>query len=234
MTTSTQYNPNDIPQRGEAVYINFDPQKGFEIEGRRPALVLSPKNFNRSKNSVVVCPITNTKRSSEFRVEIPNGLDVGGYILTDQIKTLNWRPRRSEHLCYLSNNIVEEVSGIVEAIIHADEHDPDYIPWRGEAVEIEGEFRERVNALILSASGFNYLQRMFVICPIIDSANESAFSKFAVEIPDEESVNVKGFILADQVKSWDWWARGAKHLCYLPNDTVDQVSDIVKAIVWGD
>ena len=233
MTSSTQY-PNDIPQRGDVVKINLGQRKGFEIKNRRPALVLSPKNFNQSQNSVVVCPITNTHRFSEFKVEIPNGLDVGGFILADQITTLNWRARRSEHLCCLPNNIVEEVSGIVEAIIHADEHDPDYIPWRGEVVEIEGEFRRPVRALILSTSGFNYLQRMFVICPIIDSAHESAFSKLAVEIPDEESVNVKGFILADQVKSWDWWAREAKHLCYLPNDTVDQVSDIVKAIVWGD
>lgn len=104
---------------------------------------------------------------------------------------------------------------------------------RGEVVEFEGESEGCHRAVVLSTSSFNYWQRVFTICPIISPDNGSISSKFAVEIPNEKDVDVKGIILADQVKSWDWWERGAKHLCYLSDDTVNEVSAIVEAIVWG-
>lgn len=234
MVIPTQYNPNYIPQRGDIVQINFEPQKGFEIQKRRPALVLSPLTFNRAQKVAVVCPITSSKRKSEFKVKVPKELGVEGFIRTDQFTTLNWRARRARHLCHLPDDTVDEVCDIVQEIVWGTEHDPDYIPPRGTVVEIEGKSKKPNHALVLSASSFNYWQKVFVVCPIIDPNTGSVPSKFAVEIPDKGDVNVKGFILADQVKSWDWWAREAKHLCYLPNDTVDQVSDIVEAIVWGN
>ena len=234
MVTSTQYDPNYIPQRGDVVKINFNPQKGVEIQKNRPALVLSPFAFNHIQKIAVVCPITRTIRESEFQIEIPNGLSVEGSIRVDQFTTLHWERRRAIYLDYLPNDTVEAASEIIEAIMREDEHDPDYIPVRGEVVEIEGEFGKSHAALVLSTSGFNYWQRVSAICPILNSDNGNISSKFALEIPDEENVNVKGVILADRVKSWDWWARGARHLCYLPDDTVNQVSDIVEAIVWGD
>ena len=235
MTSLTQYDSNYIPQRGDVVQINFNPQKGFEIKKRRPALVLSPFAFNHTQEVAVVCPITHTDRSSEFsefQVEVPEESSVNGFIRADQFTTLNWKARRAMYRTYLPNETVNTVSDIVGAIVWGNEHDPDYIPVRGEVVEIEDEFERHHRAVVLSTSSFNYLQRVSTICPIISHSNRSISSKFAVEIPNE--VNVKGAILADQVKSQDWWARGAKHLCYLPDDTVDQVSDIVEAIVWGN
>ncbi len=234
MVISIQHNPNYIPQRGDIVRINFEPQKGLEIQKRRPALVLSPFAFNRAQEAAVVCPITSNNRKSEFKVKIPNGLNVEGFIRTDQFTTLNWRTRKAKHLCHLSDDTVDEVCDIVQEIVWGTEHDPDYVPPRGTVVEIKGDSKKPAHALVLSASSFNYWQRLFVVCPIIAPNTGSVPSKFAVEIPDEKNVNVKGFILADQVKSWDWWARKAKYLCYLPDDTVNQVSDIVEAIVWGD
>lgn len=235
MVAPTQYNsPNYIPQRGDVVMINFEPQKGVEIQKRRPAVVLSPFTFNRAQKVAVVCPITRTKRKSEFQVGVPTELDVEGFIRTDQFTTLNWKAGKARYLCYLPDDTVDEVCDIVQEIVWDTEYDPDYVPLRGTVVEIEGKSGKRDYALVLSASSFNYWQRVFVICPIISSSTGSVLSKFAVEIPDQENVNVKGVILADQVKSWDWWAREAKYLCYLPDDTVNQVSDIVEAIVWGD
>jgi len=234
MVTPTQYNPNYIPQRGDVVNINLGPRKGIEIKKPRPALVLSPKVFNRSQRSVLVCPITSKERKSEFLVKIPDGLAVKGSILVDQFITVNWDRRKTKPLCYLPDATVDAVAELVEAIVSKDEHDPYYIPVRGEVVEIEGEFKKRHPALVLSTSGFNYWQRVSTICPIINPSTGSVLSKFAVEIPSEENVDVKGVILADQVKSQDWWARSAKHLGYLSDNTVNQVSDIVEAIVWGD
>jgi mRNA interferase MazF len=232
MTSSTQYDPNYIPQRGDVVQINFNPQKGIKIKKRRPALVLSPFAFNYTQEVSVVCPITHTDRISEFQVKVPDKSAVNGFIRADQFTTLNWKARRAVYRSHLPDETVDTVSDIVEAIVWGDEHDPDYIPVRGEVVEIEGESERCPRAVVLSTSSFNYGQKVFTICPIINPNNGSVSSKFAVEIPNE--VNVKGVILADQVKSWDWWAREAKHLCYLSDDTVNQVSDIVAAIVWGD
>lgn len=233
MTLSTQYDPNYIPQRGDVVEINFNPQEGVEIKNRRPALVLSPFAFNHTQEVAIVCPITRTDRSSEFEVEVPEESTVNGFIRSNRFTTLNWKARRAVSWSHLPAETVDTVSDIVEAIVWGDEHDPDYIPVRGEVVEIEGEPENYDRAVVLSTSSFNYWQRVFTICPIIGSSNSSVSSKFAVEIPNEKDVDVKGIILADQVKSWDWWERGAKHLCYLSDDTVNEVSAIVEAIVWG-
>ena len=158
---------------------------------------------------------------------------MSGFIQAAQFTTLNWTARRIVHRTHLPDKTVDIVSDIVEAIVSGDEHDPDYIPVRGEVVEIEGEPEDYDRAVVLSTSSFNYWQRVFTICPIIGFSNSSVSSKFSVEIPNEEDMDVKGVILADQVKSWDWWERGAKHLCYLSDDTVNEVSAIVEAIVWG-
>ncbi len=234
MVISTQNNPDYIPQRGDVIQINFDPQKGVEIQKYRPALVLSPFIFNRAQKVAVVCPITTNERKSEFKVKIPIGQNVTGFIKTDQFTTLNWKKRNAKYQCFLPNDTVDEVCDIVQEIVRETDHDPDFIPLRGTVVEFVSDSKDGDHALVLSASSFNYWQRVFVVCPIIATNSDIILSKFAVEIPDEENVNVKGYVLADQVKCLDWWARDAKFLCYLPDTTVNQVSDIVEAIIWGD
>lgn len=73
-----------IPDIGDIVWIDFDPQKGNEIQKRRPALVISPRVYNgTAMNLAFICPITSTKRENPFEVEIPEGLEVGGFILAD-------------------------------------------------------------------------------------------------------------------------------------------------------
>ncbi len=234
MVISTQTNPDYIPQRGDVIDVNFDPQKGVEIKKYRPALVLSPYIFNRAQKVAVVCPITSRERNSEFEVKIPSGQNVTGFIKTDQFITLNWKKRNAKYRCFLPNDTVDEVCDIVQEIVRETDRDPDFLPLRGTVVEFDGDSKVGDHALVLSVSSFNYWQRVFVVCPIITTNTDKVLSKFAVEIPDEENVNVKGYVLADQVKCLDWWAREAKFLCYLPDPTVNQVSDIVEAIVWGE
>ncbi|MEK5085216.1 type II toxin-antitoxin system PemK/MazF family toxin [Bacillus subtilis] len=81
-------------ERGDLVYLNFNPQAGHEQAGRRPAIVLSPKNFNQTTGFAVVCPITNQQKGYPFEVALPDGLAIQGVILTDQVKSLDWRARR--------------------------------------------------------------------------------------------------------------------------------------------
>ena len=117
MVAATQYDPEYVPVRGDVVWINFDPQTGNEIPKRRPALVLSSSDFNYWRKSAVVCPITSRGRASSFDVVVPEGLDVHGFIRVDQIKCLDWQARQAVFGGEMPDNIVDEVSYIVEAMI---------------------------------------------------------------------------------------------------------------------
>jgi mRNA interferase MazF len=94
--------------RGDLVWISFNPQAGYEQAGRRSAIVLSPKAFNETTGFVSVCPITHTVRGWGYEVLLPNGLVFNGVILTDQIKNLDWRARRIDVVGKASDEVVNE------------------------------------------------------------------------------------------------------------------------------
>ena len=99
-----------VPVPGDVVWINFNPQTGHEQAGRRPAVVLSPWEYNiGSRNLAVFCPITTKSGNNPFEVVIPEGLDVKGVILADQIKSLDWRERNVEFWCSLPHHTVHEI-----------------------------------------------------------------------------------------------------------------------------
>ncbi|MDQ0175632.1 type II toxin-antitoxin system PemK/MazF family toxin [Bacillus chungangensis] len=81
------------PERGDLVYVNFNPQTGYEQAGKRPGIVLSPKSFNDITGFAAICPITNTIRGWGYEVILSDGLAFQGVILTDQVKSLDWRAR---------------------------------------------------------------------------------------------------------------------------------------------
>lgn len=85
-----------VPDRGDLVYVSFNPQAGHEQAGSRPAIVLSPKVFNAATKFAVVCPITSKVKGYPFEVKLPIGLPIEGVILTDQVKSLDWRARQCE------------------------------------------------------------------------------------------------------------------------------------------
>lgn len=120
MVAAAQYDPNYIPVRGDVIGIDFSPQAGREIWDWRPALVLSSWYFNSTKNVAVMCPITRTGRGGAFEIEIPIGIDVQGVIRADQVKSQDWRERRSVFWCEMPDDTVKAVSQIVETIIWGD------------------------------------------------------------------------------------------------------------------
>lgn len=98
-----------LPERGDVVWLSFDPQAGHEQAGRRPALILSPLMYNRSSGLALVVPITNQVKGYPFEVPIPPGLPVKGVVLTDHLKSLDWRARNAERLCTLPSEALREV-----------------------------------------------------------------------------------------------------------------------------
>jgi mRNA interferase MazF len=98
-----------IPNQGDIVWLTFNPQAGHEQAGRRPALVLSPTAYNGKVGLAVLCPITNQIKGYPFEVLIPEGLPISGVILSDQVKSLDWRARQAEFVCGLPGATLDEV-----------------------------------------------------------------------------------------------------------------------------
>jgi mRNA interferase MazF len=98
-----------VPDRGELIWIDFDPGKGHEQSGRRPAVVVSPQSYNRKVGLVLLCPITSRKKGYPFEVALPEGLPVVGVILTDQIKSFDWRVRNAELACVLPLDFIDGI-----------------------------------------------------------------------------------------------------------------------------
>lgn len=98
-----------VPERGDVVWISLTPQAGHEQAGRRPAVVLSPLAYNGKVGLALLCPLTNRIKGYPYEVLIPSGLPVGGAILADQIKSLDWRVRQAEWVCRLPDEVMDEV-----------------------------------------------------------------------------------------------------------------------------
>jgi len=98
-----------VPQCGDVVWLTLNPQAGHEQTGRRPALVLSPESYNGKIGLAIFCPVTNQIKGYPFEVLIPEGLPVTGAILSDQVKSLDWRARNAELICILPDETISEV-----------------------------------------------------------------------------------------------------------------------------
>ena len=106
-----------VPERGDVIWITLNPQAGHEQAGRRPVAVLSPRAYNGKVGLALVCPVTGQAKGYPFEVKIPAGLSVGGVILADQVKSLDWRARRAEPAGQLRPGTVTEVLRKVGALL---------------------------------------------------------------------------------------------------------------------
>ncbi len=99
-----------VPRRGDAVWLQFNPQAGSEQAGRRPAVVISPEAYNgRVGLMMICCPITNQQKGYPFEVALPDGVGVTGVILSDQVKSLDWRARQADFITAMPDDVVKDV-----------------------------------------------------------------------------------------------------------------------------
>jgi mRNA interferase MazF len=108
---------NYFPDRGDVVQLQFNPQAGYEQAGKRPALVLSPKEYNQKTGLALFCPVTSKVKGYPFEVKLPAGLPVEGIILADQIKSLDWLSRSAQFACKIPEEIMQEVILKIETLI---------------------------------------------------------------------------------------------------------------------
>ena len=112
--------PKYIPNRGDFVIITFDPQSGHEQKGRRPAIVISNKLFNKATGLAIVCPITKTSRNIPFHVPVSDKSSLTGYIMVEQVKSVDYKSREVKLIEKASNNVLDEVLGLLDACIYQD------------------------------------------------------------------------------------------------------------------
>ena len=109
-----------VPNRGDVVWISLNPQAGHEQAGRRPAVVVSPLAYNRKVGLALLCPVTSQIKGYPFEVIIPQGLKLNGAVLSDQVKSLDWRARRAELICTLPRDTIVEVVQKLSTLISLD------------------------------------------------------------------------------------------------------------------
>lgn len=107
-----------IPRQGDIIAITFDPQSGHEQKGRRPALVVSKDLFNRGTGVAMVCPITNTDRGFPFHVALPPNSKLSGFVMVEQIKSVDFHARRAKRIERGANELLSEVLSILDACIY--------------------------------------------------------------------------------------------------------------------
>jgi mRNA interferase MazF len=112
---------SEIPQAGDLVWVNFNPQAGREQAGRRPALVLSPGEYHQKTALAIVCPITSNTQPYPFKVFLPDGLPIGGAVLADQVKSIDRAARQLKIAGAAPGEVVAEVRAKIAALLGIDD-----------------------------------------------------------------------------------------------------------------
>jgi len=105
-----------VPEAGDVVWLEFDPQAGREQAGRRPAVVLTPEGYNKKTNLLVCCPLTTQIKGYPFEVLVEiNG--VQSVILSDQVKSLDWKVRKVKYKNTVNPEVLTEVRAKVKSLL---------------------------------------------------------------------------------------------------------------------
>lgn len=105
------------PDRGDLVWLTFDPQSGREIRGRRPALTLSPRAYNALVGLAIFCPVTSHQKGYAYEVLLPSRGKVVGVVLADHVRSLDWRARHAQFASRAPDRLVDEVLAKLHTLV---------------------------------------------------------------------------------------------------------------------
>ncbi len=106
-----------VPDRGDVVWLTFDPQAGHEQKGRRPALIVSPRRYNAPSGLALCCPITSHEKKYPFEAPVNAGDKIRGVVLCDQVRNLDWRARRARFIARTSADCLDDVLAKIETLL---------------------------------------------------------------------------------------------------------------------
>jgi mRNA interferase MazF len=107
-----------VPKKGDFIAVTFDPQSGHEQRGRRPALVVSNTLFNEQTGLAMVCPLTTTDRRYPFHVAVANDPHITGFVMVEQVKSIDFKARKTKFIGKASDEILDMVLSILDACIY--------------------------------------------------------------------------------------------------------------------
>ena len=106
-----------VPERGDVVMVMLNPQVWYEHSGARPAVIVSSAAYNQKVGLALFCPVASETKGYPFEVLIPEDLPVTGAVLTDRVKSLDWRARKAEWVCRLPAASISEILGKLRAVL---------------------------------------------------------------------------------------------------------------------
>lgn len=109
--------PRYIPRKGDFITLSFDPQAGHEQKGRRPALVVSNDIFNKHTGLAIVCPFTNTDRNFPFHLAVPTDSSLTGFVMVEQVKSIDYAVRRAKFVESGAKEFVEDVLDLIDSCL---------------------------------------------------------------------------------------------------------------------
>ncbi len=110
--------PEYVPRKGDFIAVSFDPRSGHEQRGRRPALVVSNDLFNKHTGLCIACPVTSTRRNYPFHVAIPASADVTGFVMVEQVKSMDFRARKAKRIGRAPAEVLERALSILDACVY--------------------------------------------------------------------------------------------------------------------
>ena len=102
-----------VPNQGDIVYLDFDPQAGHEQKGRRPCLIVSNNEFHKRSNLAMVCPITSKSSGFPTHVTLDAAMRTSGEIMCEQAKCLDISARNASFVETAPNDILDEAIDLI-------------------------------------------------------------------------------------------------------------------------
>lgn len=106
------------PKQGDFIYVNFDPQSGHEQRDRRPALIISNTEFNKRTGMAFVCPVTSRDKGFPFHVPIGDTSGIKGFVMAEQIKSIDFRARDAQYIDAAPEEVLDEVLSLLDACLY--------------------------------------------------------------------------------------------------------------------
>ncbi len=107
-----------VPRKGDLMAVSLDPQSGHEQQGRWPALLLSNDLFNLHAGLCVACPMASTQRNYPFHIPIPDGLPVTGFVMVEQVRSIDFRASKAKRIGEAPVEVLEEALSILDAVVY--------------------------------------------------------------------------------------------------------------------
>jgi mRNA interferase MazF len=105
------------PARGDIVWIDFAPKVGHEQSGKRPGIVVSPHAYNKTVGLMLCCPITSKVKEYPFEVRIPEGYPLSGVVLSDHVRSLDWKTRNATFISRAPRELIEDVLAKLQTLL---------------------------------------------------------------------------------------------------------------------